>query len=631
VGSDLVSAIPNDTGIRLYGNGSRIGGDADSRVLASGNTTYGIFLDGSTVNNVVSGAIVGADLSGMFAIPNQIGIQDSGSGNTIGTEIAPPELGLDNRSSSEAIGKASGVSTVPPSGAWSNLVSGNTQTGITATGTTVIVRNYVGTDSSGSVAIGNGLHGIDLLNGSGHEVGRGSENGNLISGNGNVGLYFGPLVTDAAVAANFIGTDATGTSPLPNGAAGIRVDASAAVVIGGATSAVNVVAYNLGPGVQVEGTGSTDISRNAIFDNQGIGIDLGGDGVTPNDGGTPPDTDSGPNGLQNFPVMTSAIAGGISTWITFSLQSTPNTEFRYDIYSSDAPDPSGYGEGSVYVAGFSASTNASGLFEPGGVGLQSADAPIGSWVTVTATSPDGETSEFSNAFQVTGDIVSLASSKVFLEGPYAGGLMSTQLLTNGDIPLSQPYGDAQYNGTLQEFDGVIVVTTIPAGTVDWITISLRSSTSAASEVGRTVALLKSDGSITDTAGTANVDFGGVSNGSYYLVVCHRNHLCAMSSVLVDFSSGSGTWDFTTAMTQAYSGGGSPMKDLGDGSFGLFAADNNADGNVTAPDFNQWNAETTAGATGYVRGDHNLDSNVTAPDFNLWNANTTAGAATQVPD
>jgi hypothetical protein len=105
----------------------------------------------------------------------------------------------------------------------------------------------------------------------------------------------------------------------------------------------------------------------------------------------------------------------------------------------------------------------------------------------------------------------------------------------------------------------------------------------------------------------------------------------MSSVLVDFSSGSGTWDFTTAMTQAYSGGGSPMKDLGDGSFGLFAADNNADGNVTAPDFNQWNAETTAGATGYVRGDHNLDSNVTAPDFNLWNANTTAGAATQVPD
>jgi hypothetical protein len=74
-----------------------------------------------------------------------------------------------------------------------------------------------------------------------------------------------------------------------------------------------------------------------------------------------------------------------------------------------------------------------------------------------------------------------------------------------------------------------------------------------------------------------------------------------------------------------------MKDLGDGNFGMFACDANADGFVTAPDFNLWNVATTSGATGYEQADCNMDGFVTAPDFNLWNANTTAGASSQVPD
>lgn len=74
-----------------------------------------------------------------------------------------------------------------------------------------------------------------------------------------------------------------------------------------------------------------------------------------------------------------------------------------------------------------------------------------------------------------------------------------------------------------------------------------------------------------------------------------------------------------------------MKNLGNSTWGLFAADGNADGQVTAPDFNLWIAATTAGATGYAPSDYNLDGQVTAPDFNLWIANTTAGAASKVPD
>lgn len=69
----------------------------------------------------------------------------------------------------------------------------------------------------------------------------------------------------------------------------------------------------------------------------------------------------------------------------------------------------------------------------------------------------------------------------------------------------------------------------------------------------------------------------------------------------------------------------------DGNYDLFGSDGNADGQATAPDFNIWNAATTAGATGYEPSDYNMDGQVTAPDFNIWNANTTAGATSHVPD
>ena len=47
------------------------------------------------------------------------------------------------------------------------------------------------------------------------------------------------------------------------------------------------------------------IRGNSIASNGGGGIDLGNNGVTSNDSG---DTDSGANNLQNFPILTSAVA-----------------------------------------------------------------------------------------------------------------------------------------------------------------------------------------------------------------------------------------------------------------------------------------------------------------------------------
>ena len=86
------------------------------------------------------------------------------------------------------------------------------------------------------------------------------------------------------------------------------------------------------------GTGNAILS-NAIFANGGLGIDLGADGVTPNDAG---DLDAGPNNLQNFPVVTAAtIAAGGDTVLQWTLDSTPDTTFLIQVFVNDQVDPHG--------------------------------------------------------------------------------------------------------------------------------------------------------------------------------------------------------------------------------------------------------------------------------------------------
>jgi len=137
------------------------------------------------------------------------------------------------------------------------------------------------------------------------------------------------------------------------------------------------------------------ILGNSIFSNNGLGIDLDNDaepsttdGVTPNDLG---DGDTGGNGLQNFPVLTSATASNGNITLSGTLNSIPKTTFRVEFFDNTALDPSGKGEGQTYLHFLNVTTDAAGNANFTSLPLTA----TGAIVTTATNLTTNDTSEFS--------------------------------------------------------------------------------------------------------------------------------------------------------------------------------------------------------------------------------------------
>jgi CSLREA domain-containing protein len=158
----------------------------------------------------------------------------------------------------------------------------------------------------------------------------------------------------------------------------------------------NVITGNLGNGIEIGNVAYVKISANSIYDNGLLGIDLEGDGVTPNDIG---DADTGANDLQNFPVLQRAIPDGPQTIIEGRLNSSPELDFEIEFYVNDSCDPSGYGEGQTQIGTTTLTTddNGNGHFKA----IQPEALSDGQFITALAIDPYRNTSEFSRCI-VTG-------------------------------------------------------------------------------------------------------------------------------------------------------------------------------------------------------------------------------------
>jgi uncharacterized repeat protein (TIGR01451 family) len=411
------AALPNTgNGVGIVDMPSNtIGGTTTAeRNVISGNGASGIGISGGlATGNTMLGNFIGTDGIGAAPIGNSnAGVTiDSGPSNTIG-------------------GTAAGAG---------NLISGNGGAGISlnsgATGC-MIQGNLIGTNAAGTMAIGNSSSGISPSVPGTTIGGTQAGAGNLISGNSGSGIFFQGNPSGTLVQGNRIGTDISGTSALPNAGNGIGFgDTLSNVMIGGtAAGAGNIIAFNGFNGVDSGASGSQSyaILGNSIFSNGGLGIDLNGDGLTPNDNC---DGDTGTNGSQNFPQITGVIPGTMPT-VQGTLNSTASTTFRLEFFKNASCDASGFGEGQTFIGSTNVSTDPS-CTASFNVILPAALA-TGDIVTATATDSNNNTSEFSPCFAVP----AAASASLFIEldaqpNPVTAGdniTIESQVGNNGPDP-----------------------------------------------------------------------------------------------------------------------------------------------------------------------------------------------------
>ncbi len=264
-----------------------------------------------------------------------------------------------------------------------------------ATGNTV-EGNFIGTDVNGTAAVPNQGAGVVITTAPDNAIGGATAaQGNVISGNAREGVVIlGTDATGNSLRHNLIGTQADGTSALGNGLHGVSLAGDPSDNAIGEGSVGNTIAYNGGDGVVTfSGTGN-QILDNSIFDNDELGIDLGDDNaVTSNDDDDP---DAGANNLQNFPVLTSASVNA-NTTIEGVLNSIASTQFTIQFFANTACDPSGFGEGRMYLATDTTTTDGSGNAT---TSVTVAGDLTGQFITATATDPYSNTSEFSNCIEV---------------------------------------------------------------------------------------------------------------------------------------------------------------------------------------------------------------------------------------
>ncbi len=268
--------------------------------------------------------------------------------------------------------------------------------------------NIIGTDVFGTSGLGNGVDGIEVFSDNNTIGGLTAAQRNIIASNSDDGIDIDGR-TGNVILGNYIGTDLTGTLALGNSSDGILINNASNNTIGGtAAGAGNVIAHNAAVGVNLLGSGGTGnrIQGNSIYSNGSLGIDLDGDGVTTNDGG---DSDTGSNNLQNYPTLTAARTDDFGTIsVSGTLNSMASATFRVEFFASSAVDGSGHGEGQRYLGFATVNTDSSGnaSFSQ----TLSSSVTAGEFITATAmNSATGDTSEFSSSVGIHGIVVSPTS------------------------------------------------------------------------------------------------------------------------------------------------------------------------------------------------------------------------------
>jgi titin len=399
IGTDVTGQAKlgnGESGIGIYGApGNLIGGTtASARNLISGNAELGVYLTNSA-GNTIQGNFVGTDISGTRVLGNGFEgmIVSDSPDNLVG-------------------GLTAGAR---------NLISGNGDSGMQIYGVrsvrNLVYGNFIGTDVTGNFSVYNRLDGVTIFDGISNVVGAAVLGAaNLISGNSDSGVtIMGNSAKYNTVRGNFIGVRPDGVTRLDNRLHGVQIGrenanppASSSTVsssntIGGfLLGEANIIANNQTTGydgIRIKGGTGNDLRGNSIYGHAGLGIDLGLDGVTINDGGN--DSDTGPNNLQNYPVLLGANNISTSTVIVGNLNSAKSRTYRIDFFASPVCGGTGYGEGKTHIASITRTTSGTGFVQF--TNTVPFAVPTNHYISAIATEiPSGNSSEFSACVRVIG-------------------------------------------------------------------------------------------------------------------------------------------------------------------------------------------------------------------------------------
>lgn len=410
IGSGLdgkTAGVGNKEGIQVLQNSKDVivGGTATAeRNIISGNTDVGVHADNTnTGRNRVIGNWIGLDVDGNI-LGNNGGVQIEGGGTDLGGASAGEGNVISGNAG--AIGTGNNAPSQSAVNIYGNII------GLKADGETPAANtggDILDIDASVTTNIG----------------GSGSGEANIITGNtpswGTT--FFVRSSSGLKIQGNKIGLTSSGTVLGNNGSTAIYgyspYYGTGAVVGGDNTNEGNIIAdtkltgmgvsansnndwniqhntiygFNKGVVVTADATaGWRDTIRfNLIYGNASLGIDLGDDSLTSND---TLDSDTGPNNLQNYPVITSSMTkcdGSTDTLNVPMFSSTPNTTFTIDYYANPSWDQNGTAprQGEQWVSSETVTTDASGNADLNLTLINSITYP-----SVTATDPNGNTSEF---------------------------------------------------------------------------------------------------------------------------------------------------------------------------------------------------------------------------------------------
>ncbi|MGI9166225.1 MAG: InlB B-repeat-containing protein, partial [Pyrinomonadaceae bacterium] len=424
--------------IVINGTGHVIGGTvAGARNVVSGNKSPGIALGFSDPAGIlVQGNYIGTNAAGNASLPNLGGgiivggfFQLNGdpitaTDNTIGgtTPAARNVISGNLREPGDPNPDSGNGIEIINEGSQRNKVQGN----------------YIGLNASGNAALPNAGSGVFITRAPNNFIGgdvRADIQGttNYIAANGRYGVGVGirrlndnnpgQFITggdSVDIVFNVIGTDPTQTLRLGNGLDGVYVDADSVDIYVNS----NVIAFNGRSGVRIPDANGilndndnsgrlVNLDLNFIFSNFSRAVDLGFEGLTPND---PGDGDGGANLQQNFPNLASSATlregpqkvgkpgSAEAINVNGTLNSSPNATYTVHWYfSADSACSANQATSRPLVTGRIPNVNTDGAGNaPFSIPLDFPPGVNSGIINCTATDPNGNTSEFSACLPVTG-------------------------------------------------------------------------------------------------------------------------------------------------------------------------------------------------------------------------------------